>query len=309
MLLFQGDVMLEGSLVSWKRQSIKGLPPAKGMRSSASLQASASSLFKSTGRGNKNPRRTQSIAMARSRSVASVDGARARSKDEMPSWYASMPQEETKPEEKRVEAEEEPREASKKAPEAVEIPEAPEPEITEREAVQLSGFSGQSSSLNGIFAADGDNTLNGKQVYSQGDGLECMWYHNGAWRIGSYSWFTSRELGRCHAFVKTEASDVGEIKSSEIWMSSVGGGDPDQGSVFQPQLSAKALKTALDGAFKRSNSKKATPLASSSNRLTNILTDQFIRHDIELPPELPVRHRGGSKEEASLPSKEEAVTP
>ena len=22
-----------------------------------------------------------------------------------------------------------------------------------------------------------------------------MWYHNGAWRIGSYTWFNSRELG------------------------------------------------------------------------------------------------------------------
>lgn len=51
-------------------------------------------------------------------------------------------------------------------------------------------------------------------------------------RFGPADWparsACSLSLGRCHAFVKTEASDVGEIKSSEIWMSSVGGGDPDQ---------------------------------------------------------------------------------
>ena len=31
---------------------------------------------------------------------------------------------------------------------------------------------------------------------SLGDGSkECMWYHNGAWRIGSYNWLATKDLG------------------------------------------------------------------------------------------------------------------
>ena len=67
-----------------------------------------------------------------------------------------------------------------------------------------------------------------------------MWYHNGAWRIGSYSWFNSKELGgegrserldstdvcaskaegRCHAYVKTSAQDLGsstDFTASGFW--------------------------------------------------------------------------------------------
>ncbi|CAE7241701.1 unnamed protein product [Symbiodinium sp. CCMP2456] len=165
----------------------------------------------------------------------------------------------------------------------------PEPD----DSVQLSGFTGGSASLNGTFVPDG-NTVNGKQVYSQsqGDaGLECMWYHNGAWRIGSYNWFNSKELGRCHAYVKTSAQDLGDIAPSETWMSCMGtaGGDPDvDKGLFQPQMSAKAAKLALDSLTRRSTSKKTSQVpVGGSTRLENILADQSWRHDFELRPMTP----------------------
>lgn len=175
------------------------------------------------------------------------------------------------------------------------------------EAVQLSGFVGDSSCLNGTFTANGTE-VNGKQVYSQGDGSkECMWYHNGAWRIGSYNWLDTKDLGRCHAFVKTE-HDLDHIAASETWMSCLGssGGDPDSqdGSLFQPQMSARAAKMALDNVVKRTGSKKGLVPSLSSNRLTNILTDQSLRHDIEPPPMTPPKRSNtwsrGSKDEANL---------
>lgn len=174
------------------------------------------------------------------------------------------------------------------------------------EAVQLSGFVGESSCLNGTFTADGTK-VNGKQVYSQGDGSkECMWYHNGAWHIGSYNWMDTKDLGRCHAFVKTE-HDLENIAASETWMSCLGsaGGDPDSQDgerLFQPQMSARAAKLALDSVVKRSGSKKAPVPSLSSNRLTNILTDQSLRHDIEPPPMTPPKRNtwSRSKDEANL---------
>ncbi|CAK8998715.1 Uncharacterized protein SCF082_LOCUS5748, partial [Durusdinium trenchii] len=213
---------------------------------------------------------------------------RAKSKDER---LAPVEAKDTQVQEVAEIAQEEPKEEEPKQDQPVVHTASP----SEAQAVQLTGFIGSSSgvrtvwspkrpgtlrhsflSLNGTFTADGTQ-VNGKQVYSQGDGsLECLWYHNGAWRVGKYNWLASKDLGRCHAFVKTEA-DLGDLGADETWMSCLGpaGGDPDgqESSLFQPQMSAKAAKMALDSMMKRGNSKKLTPTASS-NRLTNILTDQ-----------------------------------
>ncbi|CAK8998713.1 unnamed protein product, partial [Durusdinium trenchii] len=194
---------------------------------------------------------------------------RAKSKDER---LAPVEAKDTQVQEVAEIAQEEPKEEEPKQDQPVVHTASP----SEAQAVQLTGFIGSSSGLNGTFTADGTQ-VNGKQVYSQGDGsLECLWYHNGAWRVGKYNWLASKDLGRCHAFVKTEA-DLGDLGADETWMSCLGpaGGDPDgqESSLFQPQMSAKAAKMALDSMMKRGNSKKLTPTASS-NRLTNILTDQ-----------------------------------
>eukprot|EP00913_Durusdinium_trenchii_P016498 g15507.t2 len=196
---------------------------------------------------------------------------RAKSKDER---LAPVEAKDTQVQEVAEIAQEEPKEEEPKQDQPVVHTASP----SEAQAVQLTGFIGSSSGLNGTFTADGTQ-VNGKQVYSQGDGsLECLWYHNGAWRVGKYNWLASKDLGRCHAFVKTEA-DLGDLGADETWMSCLGpaGGDPDgqESSLFQPQMSAKAAKMALDSMMKRGNSKKLTPTASS-NRLTNILTDQIL---------------------------------
>ncbi|CAE7788644.1 unnamed protein product [Symbiodinium necroappetens] len=292
MLLFQGDIMLQGSLVRWRHRKISQAPPAAAtqqMRSSTSLQASASNLFKSKGRERRDMRRTNSFAASRERcSISSSAKAKDRARPGQPRLpkRASAPALETQ--NISEPAKEESLEKEEKQPEASDDAQ-PEPD----DSVQLSGFTGGSASLNGTFVPDG-NTVNGKQVYSQsqGDaGLECMWYHNGAWRIGSYNWFNSKELGRCHAYVKTSAQDLGDIAPSETWMSCMGtaGGDPDvDKGLFQPQMSAKAAKLALDSLTRRSTSKKTSQVpVGGSTRLANILADQSWRHDFELPPMTP----------------------
>eukprot|EP00439_Symbiodinium_sp_Y106_P001784 s1132_g1.t1 len=228
----------------------------------------------------------------------------AKQLDDHVKWLKENKEE--KGEKKGKPAKEENIEKEEKQPETSDA--LPEPD----DSVQLSGFTGGSASLNGTFVPDG-STVNGKQVYSQsqGDaGLECMWYHNGAWRIGSYTWFNSRELGRCHAYVKT-TQDLGDIAPSETWMSCMGtaGGDPDvDKGLFQPQMSAKAAKLALDSLTRRSTSKKTSQVpVGGSTRLANILADQSWRHDFELPPMTPP-----SKERAqwrSQGSNEEVTNP
>lgn len=87
-----------------------------------------------------------------------------------------------------------------------------------------------------------------------------MWYHNGAWRIGSYTWLANEDLGRCHAFVKT-SGDLGE--GAETWMSCRGGADPDLDlGLFVPQMSARAAKMALDNVVKRQQSRWAPEIAA-----------------------------------------------
>eukprot|EP00438_Fugacium_kawagutii_P017892 Skav201909 [mRNA] locus=scaffold3992:104642:112913:+ [translate_table: standard] len=71
-------------------------------------------------------------------------------------------------------------------------------------------------------------------------------------------------------------------------------------------MSARAAKLALDNVVKRTGSKKMPVPSLSSNRLTNILNDQFLRHDIEPLPMTPPGKRNtwsrgsGSKDEANL---------
>ncbi|CAE7659009.1 unnamed protein product [Symbiodinium pilosum] len=319
MLLFQGDIMLQGSLVRWRHGRKMSQEPraavTQQMRSSTSLQASASNLFRSKGRERRDMRRTHSFAAPRERcsimSTSSVKLKEAKPQESRLHKRASAPVVETferntsEPvEEQTIEKGEEQEKQSELLDDAEQVPEG---------SVQLTGFTGGSCSLNGTFVPQGD-TMNGKQVYSQsqsgqGDaGLECMWYHNGAWRIGSYSWFNSKELGRCHAYVKTSAQDLGDIAPSETWMSCEGaaGGDPDSDkSLFQPQMSAKAAKLALDSIAKRSTSKKTSQVPMGNTRLANILADQSWRNDFELPPMTPPSkdraqwRSQGSKEEAS----------
>ena len=320
MLLFQGDIMLEGSLVRWKRGSQKGFhrtARSSVCGGSTSLQASSVSLFKGP-RAKKDLRRSQSFGGGTRSSwtqtmVRAEAQPRAMSKNERiePEVKANVPEVKEAKEEvvkAPLAAEQEVSGSMPLELKPEEIPGVVNNTAESQDAVQLSGFDGDSSCLNGTFTADGTE-LNGKQVYSQGEGSqECMWYHNGAWRIGSYNWLATKDLGRCHAFVKTE-HDLDHLAATETWMSCGGlgsGGDPDaqDGSIFQPQMSARAAKLALDNVVKRSGSKKVAS-ALSNSRLTNILTDQFLRHDMS-PPTTPPGNRttwsrgNGSKDEANM---------
>lgn len=43
---------------------------------------------------------------------------------------------------------------------------------------------------------------------SLGDGSkECMWYHNGAWRIGSYNWLDTKDLGVASPAARAKSFD------------------------------------------------------------------------------------------------------
>jgi len=169
-------------------------------------------------------------------------------------------------------------------------------------AIELTGFNGAVSHLNGTFVPEG-RQMNGKEVYSQG--MECMWYHNGAWRIGIPEWSNGgkdgHDFGRCHAYVKTEASNVSEIAPTSTWMAceSEVGADPDAETgnfapqaVFVPQLDVRAAKRALDTALLSdgsSSSRKGQKLSPSCKRLTKVLVEQSERERFDLPPMTPER--------------------
>lgn len=124
------------------------------------------------------------------------------------------------------------------------------PDAKEKEAVDLSGFEGSSSHINGTFVSDA-HTVNGRQVYNKG--LECIWYHNGAWRIGIPMWLNNTSsLGVCQAYVSSDAENAGSIAVSSTWMACIEGAvdpDVDGGAAFAPQMKAKAARRALDAAL------------------------------------------------------------
>jgi len=173
---------------------------------------------------------------------------------------------------------------------------------TAQAAIELTGFHGAVSYLNGTFVPEG-RQLNGKEVYSQG--MECMWYHNGAWRIGVPEWANGgkdgrTDLGRCHAYVKTDEDNVAQIAPTSTWMAceSKEGGDPDaeegagfapQAAVFMPQLDVRAAKLALDTALLSDNgySSHRQRLSPSTKKLTKLLVEQSERQHFEPPPLTP----------------------
>lgn len=169
-------------------------------------------------------------------------------------------------------------------------------------AIELTGFNGAVSHLNGTFVPEG-RQMNGKEVYSQG--MECMWYHNGAWRIGIPEWSNGgkdgNDFGRCHAYVKTEASNVSEIAPTSTWMAceSEAGADPDAATgnfapqaVFMPQLDVQAARRALDTALfadGSSSSRKGQKLSPATKRLTKVLMEQSEKQRFDPPPMTPDR--------------------